>query len=216
MDKIFFLLAAGAGAYMFFRKDASGASGAPADAPSFPTAAGFPLAKGSRNKFVENVQRALLAKGGVAAEMIRKSGGADGIFGDGTLRALLAAGFPAVVQYADYERITGHSANSAQAGADHARKVYAVATAPRTTLYSYALKFMTPFGTVPANTFLGKATGNGNGSHSQLQVTLGGRQYTFWALNAEISLYSEAEYNEKRGRFLDKSYLIRTKIMNAQ
>lgn len=73
----------------------------------------FPLKKGSRGTRVRAIQHALLQKGGTAAMHIRTTGGADGIFGNGTQAALTAAGFSTVVSESEYHRLTAGMAGSA-------------------------------------------------------------------------------------------------------
>ncbi len=74
------------------------------------TPAGFPLKKGTRGQFVKDLQNALLKRGGTAGAFIRSSGGADGIFGPGTEKALKAAGIPkTIVTYDEFKRIVGTS-----------------------------------------------------------------------------------------------------------
>ena len=46
------------------------------------------ISKGSKHQSVRLVQQAILKKGGFAAALIAQSGGADGIYGEGTLEAL--------------------------------------------------------------------------------------------------------------------------------
>ena len=50
------------------------------------------MQKGSRHSSVKQVQQAIITKGGLAAQHIIKTGGADGIYGNGTAAALKALG----------------------------------------------------------------------------------------------------------------------------
>lgn len=86
----------------------------PMDEPPAITAPGlstaFPLGVGSTGEAVKMLQRALLGMGANAAKYIRSTsmrsnGDVDGIFGQGTKNALLAAGFPYPVSYAGLQSI---------------------------------------------------------------------------------------------------------------
>lgn len=71
----------------------------------------FPLQIGKRGTVVAMLQKALLAKGGTAAAIIKstsvKGATVDGIFGSGTQRALLAAGLPVVISQELFSSIIG-------------------------------------------------------------------------------------------------------------
>ncbi len=58
-----------------------------------PVTIAFPLSPGDKNLWVQRMQQALIKHGGKAAELIKSSGGADGVFGEGTRQALFDAGF---------------------------------------------------------------------------------------------------------------------------
>ena len=71
---------------------------------------GFPLKVGSSGNYVKDLQRVLLKRGGSAANFIRSSsvrpnGDEDGIIGNGTQRAVLAAGIPYPVSYSAFKNI---------------------------------------------------------------------------------------------------------------
>lgn len=61
--------------------------------PEPPTHLAFPLKPGDRNVYVQKMQKALLKLGGKVASLISESGGADGVFGNGTREALFEGGF---------------------------------------------------------------------------------------------------------------------------
>ncbi len=69
----------------------------------------FPLKKGARGNLVLLLQKALLAIGGTPATFIRSTSmpghTPDGVFGSGTAKALLAAGFPTTVTEAVFSRL---------------------------------------------------------------------------------------------------------------
>ncbi|WP_062056007.1 peptidoglycan-binding domain-containing protein [Aquimarina longa] len=71
----------------------------------------FPLRRGSRGSLVEMVQKALIAKGGQAALIIKetsfRNGKPDGIFGKGTQRALRAVGYPTIVTQSSFTTLVG-------------------------------------------------------------------------------------------------------------
>ncbi|ELR71754.1 hypothetical protein C900_02339 [Fulvivirga imtechensis AK7] len=70
----------------------------------------FPLTTGAKGTLVKMLQSALLAMGGEAAEAIKATsikpnGEPDGIFGSGTVKALLAAGLPAMVSESTFTQL---------------------------------------------------------------------------------------------------------------
>lgn len=70
----------------------------------------FPLSTGAKGSLVKMLQSALLARGGKAAEAIRSTsikpnGEPDGVFGPGTVKALLAAGLPAIVSESTFTQL---------------------------------------------------------------------------------------------------------------
>jgi hypothetical protein len=120
------LLGSGYLAYNFFRDINLGNSGkevpdatqqkAPTAQNTLPKPAyhdAFPLKVGDKNWYVQQLQLALIHHGNKAAQHINNSGGADGIFGQGTIDALMAAGYKsyfetllgATVTAQQYERI---------------------------------------------------------------------------------------------------------------
>jgi hypothetical protein len=84
----------------------------------------FPLKVGDKNWYVQQLQLALIRHGGKAAEKINSSGGADGIFGQGTLDALMAAGYKSMIEIflggevdaQQYERILNKGSLSGLSG----------------------------------------------------------------------------------------------------
>lgn len=100
--------------------------------PSLPRI-GFPLRKGSRGNLVKELQSGLLRLGGSAASAIRSTsirpdGTPDGVFGNGTERALRAAGFATVINEATFNQITrdssaGSSSSSDSSGATSSKQI---------------------------------------------------------------------------------------------
>ena len=79
-----------------------------------PSRSGFPLKRGSKGSLVQQLQLALLKRGGQAASIIRATsirpdGSADGGFGPGTERALRAAGLATVISEKLFNQITSSS-----------------------------------------------------------------------------------------------------------
>ncbi|MBL6445718.1 hypothetical protein JMN32_05320 [Fulvivirga sp. 29W222] len=77
----------------------------------------FPLTTGAKGSMVKMLQSALLSLGGKAAEAIRSTsikpdGTPDGVFGAGTVRALLAAGLPAMVSEATFTKLIAKGTSS--------------------------------------------------------------------------------------------------------
>lgn len=66
----------------------------------------FPLSYGAKGKNVRSVQVALIALGGQPKNLIVQSGGVDGIFGDGTLAAIKAAGYSVPFTQANYLKLS--------------------------------------------------------------------------------------------------------------
>jgi hypothetical protein len=65
----------------------------------------FPLKKGSRGERVLQLQQALTKI--LGTEVMKANGGADGIFGNGTVNALKQAGYPASISEATFGKIVG-------------------------------------------------------------------------------------------------------------
>jgi hypothetical protein len=62
---------------------------------------------GDRGDRVKRLQEGLIAMGGQPAQFIQSSGGADGIWGNGTSKALVAAGYNGqTISEADYNNIS--------------------------------------------------------------------------------------------------------------
>ena len=77
----------------------------------------FPLTTGAKGSMVKMLQSALLAMGGKAADAIRvtsikPNGEPDGVFGPGTVKALLAAGLPAMVSEATFTKLIAKGTSS--------------------------------------------------------------------------------------------------------
>lgn len=71
----------------------------------------WPLKQGATNSpEVKNLQTRLLKKGGVPAAEISASGGADGTWGNGTQKAVVAAGWPTSIDEATYTKLVGEVA----------------------------------------------------------------------------------------------------------
>ncbi|WPP49639.1 hypothetical protein [Catalinimonas niigatensis] len=91
----------------------------------------FPLKVGDRNWYVQQMQLALINHGGKAAERIKATGGADGTFGQGTLDALMTAGYigyfdtliGAKIMSFQYERILNKGSLSGLSGLGYSPKV---------------------------------------------------------------------------------------------
>lgn len=78
----------------------------------------FPLKQGARGGMVQRLQNALLAIGGSAAALIRstsmRGSTPDGIFGPGTAKALLAAGFSTTVTASVFSRLLAMTSGGAK------------------------------------------------------------------------------------------------------
>ncbi|SFC80723.1 hypothetical protein SAMN05421780_11041 [Flexibacter flexilis DSM 6793] len=79
-------------------------SGSSSGGSSLP-AGTWPVKYGDKNLKVKEMQKAILALGGSPAALISASGGADGVFGDGTYNALKLLGMGNTVAQADFTRI---------------------------------------------------------------------------------------------------------------
>jgi len=83
----------------------------PTDEPIKPIATVWPLTFGSRGAEVKALQQALIKRGGAIAQYINSTGGADGIWGSGTQKAIIEAGFaniggPIQISQTLWQRIT--------------------------------------------------------------------------------------------------------------
>ena len=66
----------------------------------------FPLKIGTHNKFVKKLQMAVSRYSSIAGNVILRSGGFDGKFGEGTKRALVICRFPTNnISYSQYKSI---------------------------------------------------------------------------------------------------------------
>lgn len=91
----------------------------------------FPLKVGDRNWYVQQMQLALINHSGKSAERIKATGGADGTFGQGTLDALMTAGYigyfdtliGAKIMSFQYERILNKGSLSGLSGLGYSPKV---------------------------------------------------------------------------------------------
>lgn len=84
----------------------------PASFNASSSSAGFPLKKGSKGSLVVQLQNALLKLGGQPATSIRSTsirpdGTPDGVFGNGTEKALQAGGYPTTVTESVFAQIAG-------------------------------------------------------------------------------------------------------------
>ena len=88
----------------------------------------FPLKKGARGSVVTLLQKGLLAIGGSPAALIRstsmRGNTPDGVFGPGTIKALLAAGFPTTVTEAVFSRLLSMT-NSSSGGTSPSQSIAA-------------------------------------------------------------------------------------------
>ena len=184
-----------------------GQATAPAIAPPAdlipPRNTNFPLNVGSRGEKVRQLQRGLQAFNTTAANHINSTGGADGIFGAGTLRAVQAAGYAAPVSQTIYNRIITGTPPAGQSVALPA-PAQEQPTGKHLLADSWSgAAVMTGPGTgkrisVSNNTYLGKATGKRSGLYHEFITgitigTEGQAQYKAWVSSLQSTTVTAEE-----------------------
>lgn len=180
---------------------------------SFKTRSSFPLSKGSRGALVTALQNLLLQLGGKSAAEIKASGGADGIFGSGTEKALLEAGFSKVITQSDYDRLSqlvkrqNASGKVVKGDTDVYvfvdsffldEPIYKNVVQEENYFHGRKVKVTNPKGLItklPHRMYIGKATGKTIGKYIQVKSTLNGIDYFVWVDKGEttVQIFKEAD-----------------------
>ncbi len=171
----------------------------------------FPLSKGSRGNLVTSLQNLLLKLGDKPAAEIKASGGVDGIFGSGTEKALLEAGFSKIVTQSDYEKLSQMVQKQGATVVKGDTEVYVFVDSffLDEPIYKNVVKEDRYFhGTkinvtepkelitkLPHRMYIGKATGKAVGKFIQVKATLNGIDYFVWVDKGEttVEIFKEAD-----------------------
>ncbi len=184
--------------------------------PQAPDKSMFPLKSGDNNLFVENLQKALINKGGEYAHLILSGGGVTGNFNEQTQRAVEMAGFPAQVDETTYRQIVNNTAvlrNYAYVIDVDGAPLFAAISNNHVPDYGYGRDRLLD---LPCKTYLGIATGNFRNGMIEITTTINTRKIKFWVPTEKIALLSQAEYEAmKSTRLLAKSEAARTKLLKS-
>ena len=180
------------GLALFFSNKKKKSGPIPVNTTAIPTTSpsmqskGFPLRLGSRGNLVRELQRALLRLGGRTAQYIIKTGGTDGIFGNGTKSALLSAGYPEVITKELYDKIIAGTEKVKETFQTVGTYLFVDTTFFDTSLYMnvgfngsrHIPEF--PFIELPDKTYLGRPTGQVRGKYIEVRMKLNNAEAKFW------------------------------------
>jgi hypothetical protein len=184
--------------------------------PQVPGKSLFPLKLGDKNLFVENLQKAMINKGGECAHLVLSAGGVTGQFDEQTQRAVEMAGFTEGVDETTYRQIVDNTAVL--------RNIAYVIDIDGTTLFSSISNIHVPdygYGRdkiidLPCKTYLGVATGNFRNGMIEISTTINTQKIKFWVPTEKIGLLSSAEYDAmKMTRLLSKSDDARNQLLKS-
>lgn len=160
------------------------------------TASKFPIRKGDRGDHVRRMQQALQSMGGMIQMYIDGSGGADGIYGPGTEKALAQAMFPKIVTAATFEKIIAGT-KPPTAGS---QATYAV-TKTRAPIFKIPGKNWMgiwegtgKITTLAATTAVGRLVGSKLGNFILVESNINGRNYRYWIDESQVELMPETVY----------------------
>jgi hypothetical protein len=147
---------------------------------------GFPLKMGSRGELVKFLQKALMSKGGLTKSYVFTTGGADGILGEGTARAINEQSHSLPLSEASYKKIVGDfalPANTSGVGSDY--RTYLVVTswtgAPLwREVSANGREGMYKITSLANKTFVGTPTGVERGDYRQAIIQVDNKSYRFW------------------------------------
>jgi len=176
----------------------------------------FPMKTGDFNTFVKNVQNAIINKGGIAAELILKSGGANGKFTKEVANALHVLGFPTQLSEKDYRNLIDNTLivrNRAYVSAPNGTKIFAAVGDTYLPGYAYGREEITG---LPYRTYLGIATGRFKNDMLEIATTINTQKIKFWVQTKDIKLVSKEEYERLRqSEILEKSEKVKQKLLNS-
>lgn len=174
----------------------------------------FPLKEGDSGIFVENVQKALINKGGDIAHLILSGGGVTGIMNEQTVAAIKMEGLNLPLEETAYRQLISNVAvlrNYAYVIDVDGAPIYAAISNSYVKDYGYGRDLIM---TLPARTYIGVATGNFANSMIELTTTINTKKVKFWTPSEKVGLLSQAEYDGmKNSRLLEKSEQDRTKLL---
>jgi hypothetical protein len=160
------------------------------------SASQFPIRKGDRGDHVRRMQQALQSMGGMIQMYIDGSGGADGIYGPGTEKALAQAMFPKIVTAATFQKIIAGS-KPTTAGS---QATYAV-TKARAPIFKIPGKNWMgiwegtgKITTLPATTAAGRLVGSKLGNFILVESNINNRNYRYWIGESQVDLMPETVY----------------------
>jgi peptidoglycan hydrolase-like protein with peptidoglycan-binding domain len=197
--------AALAAGYAFHRQNETEVSPA---APPVPD--NFPIRRGDRGEHVRQMQQALRRRGGMVQLFIDRSGGADGIYGPGTEKALVQAMFPTVITEQTYQKIVAGSQEPASAGQ---QDNIAVTRANAPIFRSIERNWMGMYEgdgritTLPAKTAAGRLMGSKVGHFILLETNINQRRYRFWIGEHQVEVMPESTYQGqfRTGKIMKKT-----------
>lgn len=176
----------------------------------------FPLKVGDSNIFVENIQKALINKGGEYAHLILSGGGVTGQFNEQTERAVEMAGFPREIDETSYRQIVNNSKvlrNYAYVIDIEGAPLYASISDTHVPDFGYGRDQLL---NLPCKTYLGVATGNFKNGMIEISTIINTMKVKFWVPTDKIALLSKAEYEAmKNTSLLPKSEEARTKLLKS-
>ncbi|MEM1134238.1 MAG: hypothetical protein AAGI07_00255 [Bacteroidota bacterium] len=195
---------------------------APKRASNTGTNQSFPLQPGSRGANVRLLQSALLKVGGRAAEFIKNTGGADGIYGNGTRSALLAAGYPTTISKALFQQIISVQSKTENAFSKIENYLFvdSIFSTPifiNVTSFGSAYLPEFPIIDLPNETYLGQPTGEVRGKYIEVQTSVNKVPFRFWVerANTETFTGNAMDFDSfRRGRKRKTTAQINT-IVNA-
>jgi hypothetical protein len=176
----------------------------------------FPIKADATNIFVENIQKAMINKGGEYAHLILSGGGVTGEYNEQTQKAVEMAGFPVEVDQTAYRQIVNNSKvmrNYAYVIDVDGAPLYSSISDNHVPDFGYGRDLLMK---IPCKTYLGVATGNFKNGMIEISTTINTKRIKFWVPTEKIGLLSRAEYEAmKDSKLLSKSEEHRVKLLKA-
>jgi hypothetical protein len=170
----------------------------------------FPIRKGDKGEHVRQVQQALQRMGGMIKMYIDRSGGADGIYGAGTEKALVQAMLPRIITKSTYQQIITGEQTKPAGNIQDTVAVSKVSAPIFRSLKKNWMGFYEGDGkitTLPANTAVGRLVGSKVGNFILVETSINQRHYRFWIGEPQVDFLSESIYEGqfRTGKILKKS-----------
>jgi hypothetical protein len=174
----------------------------------------FPLKIGDSGTMVDNLQKALINKGGDIAHLIMSGGGVTGTLNEQTARAIQMEGFSMPLDETSYRELVSNVSalrNHAYVIDVDGAPVYASVGSSFTKEYGFGRDYVMA---LPARTYVGISTGNFSNGMIEISTTINTRRLKFWTPAEKVGLISAAEYEAmKKTRLLEKSEEARAKLL---